>query len=47
MFSGRQKKLSVSRRESELHNELSEEMAKAGFTRMPDQIINERKKLSK
>ena len=42
-----QEKLETSTRKSKLYNKLSEEMAKAGFTRTPDQIINKLKKLSK
>ncbi|XP_030269989.1 zinc finger and SCAN domain-containing protein 20-like isoform X2 [Sparus aurata] len=42
-----QEKLQTSTRKSKLYNELSEEMAKAGFTRTPDQIINKLKKLKK
>ena len=42
-----QEKLETSTRKSKLYNKLSEEMAKAGFTRTPDQIINQLKKLKK
>lgn len=42
-----QEKLETSTRKSKLYNELLEEMAKAGFTRTPDQIINKLKKLKK
>ena len=37
-----QEKLDTSTRKSKLYNKLSEEMANAGFTRTPGQIINNR-----
>lgn len=42
-----QEKLESSTRKGKLYKELSDEMAKAGFTRTPDQIINKLKKLKK